>query len=68
MRGPTGYFATTTYVGETVRAFVPHPLPPSPPIIWDNLHAPSQKATHALGRLDGVTTLLPMETVALVAC
>jgi Fic family protein len=59
MRGPTGYFASTMYVGEAVKAFVPHPLPPTPPIAWEDLHALSQKATLALGRLDGVTTLLP---------
>jgi hypothetical protein len=29
-RGPTGRCRTTTALGETVRAIVPHPLPPYP--------------------------------------
>ena len=45
--------------GETVRAYVPPPLPPDPPIellpLLDRLGA----AERALGRLDGITVLLP---------
>lgn len=60
MRGLTGHYVPTTYVGETVRAFVPHPLPPEPPLVWDaNLQTLSQRAMLAVGRLDGLTTLLP---------
>ena len=29
----TGQFITTTVAGEAVRAFVPHPLPPSKPSV-----------------------------------
>jgi Fic family protein len=59
-RGLTGYHLTTTFGGETVGAFVPHPLPPEPPIVWDTtLQARSQQAMLAVGRLDGITTLLP---------
>jgi Fic family protein len=60
MRGLTGHYVTTTYVGEAVRAFVPHPLPPEPPLVWDSrLQELSQRAMLALGRLDGLAMLLP---------
>ena len=29
-----GYYVTVSTVGEKVQAFVPAPLPPSPPIEW----------------------------------
>ena len=60
MRGLSGYYLPTVYVGETVKAFVPHPLPPEPPIAWSpTLQSLSQKAVLALGRLDGATAVLP---------
>ncbi len=60
MRGLSGYYLPTTYVGETVRAFVPDPLPPDPPLGWDAaLQTLSQQAMLSVGRLDGLTTLLP---------
>ena len=59
-RGPTGDYQVTTTVGEPVRAFVPHPLPPEPPL---DLSGPRQRlleqAVLACGRLDGVSALLP---------
>jgi Fic family protein len=54
-----GRFSETSVGGETVLAFVPPPLPPKPPIdvlpLLDKLSA----AERALGRLDGITMLLP---------
>ena len=42
------------------RAFIPEPLPPSPPIEYDNeLTLLLSKADRCLGRLDGVTSVLP---------
>src|SRR5580658_205384 len=42
------------------RAFVPAPLPPSPPLEMDReLTRLLSEADHALGRLDGVTSILP---------
>ena len=60
-RGLTGRYVTTSTVGdETVRAFVPRPLPPIPPLsIDDDLRRILDAALIALGRLDGVTALLP---------
>jgi len=51
---------TTSAAGESFRAFVPNPLPPEPPIaLADRDHDLIEKANRALGRLDGVATLLP---------
>lgn len=60
-RGPTGHYRTTSIVGgERVRAFVPEPLPPNPPLAIDGeLRDRLDAALLALGRLDSVTTLLP---------
>ncbi len=59
-RSMTGTYRTTTTTGEAVRAFVPHPLPPDPPLAWSPaLVARQQKAALALGRLDGISSLLP---------
>jgi len=59
-RGRIGYYVTSGVSGETVRAFVPEPLPPSEAIVLD---APRQRllerATLALGKLDSITLLLP---------
>ena len=42
------------------RAFLPAPLPPSPPVALDGeLHALLSRADRALGRLDGSVTTLP---------
>ena len=58
-RGETGVYETTTYGGETVRAFVPKRLPPEPPLDLASLHLPLEKASLALGSLNSVSTLLP---------
>jgi Fic family protein len=56
----TGTYVTTATAGESVRAFVPNPLPPDPPVtLTDRDHDLIEKANRALGRLDGITTLLP---------
>jgi len=45
---------------EGYRAFIPAPLPPSPPLEMDGeLTRLLSEADHALGRLDGVTSILP---------
>ena len=42
------------------RAFVPAPLPPVPPVEMDReLTRLLSEADHAIGRLDGVTSILP---------
>lgn len=60
-RPPSGTYRTTTAVGgETVRAFIPHPLPPTINVEPDTpLREALDQALLALGRLDSVSTLLP---------
>ena len=65
-RGETGHYRTTTHGGEEVRAFVPKPLPPEPPLRLDgSLLKLLEAANRALGRLDGVSTLLPDKSLFL---
>ncbi|HPA45852.1 MAG TPA: Fic family protein [bacterium] len=55
-----GRYITISTVGETVRAFIPTPLPPQPPIDWSpQLREKFDRALLALGRLDSVSILLP---------
>jgi Fic family protein len=54
-----GSYVSTTTAGETVRAFVPPPLPPDPPLDLGGLYQHLDRANQAVGRLDGLTTLLP---------
>jgi len=50
----------TAVGGEEVRAFVPDPLPPVPPLALDaGLQPLLEASVLALGRLDGSSTLLP---------
>lgn len=59
-RGTTGRIEATTFGEETVKAFVPTPLPPVPPLdMGGALPRQLEQAHVALGRLDSVTTLLP---------
>jgi Fic family protein len=58
-RGRLGRLVETSAAGETVRAFVPPALPPSPPIDILALMPQLSAAERALGRLDGITVLLP---------
>lgn len=67
-RGPTGYYAPISSVGEKCQAFVPHPLPPEPPLVLDEtLHELLNQAAMAVGRLDGITLLLPEPALFLYA-
>jgi Fic family protein len=59
-RSATGSFVETTAGGESVRAFVPNPLPPEPGLAEEEgLQRLHQEALLAVGRLDGASTLLP---------
>jgi len=60
-----GHFVETSVGGEVVRAFVPPPLPPVPPIDVLALLDRLSMAERALGRLDGVTTLVPRQELFL---
>lgn len=59
-RGETGRYDAVMVGGETVRAFVPAPLPPVPPLKLDGpLHGALEGAILSLGRLDGVAAHIP---------
>lgn len=55
-----GYYTAVSTVGEEAKAFVPHPLPPRPPLDWSpELREKFDLAWLSLGRLDGLSALLP---------
>lgn len=66
-RGPTGFYVPIPCGGgESCRAFVPRPLPPEPQIeSTERLQNLLGRANLALGRLDGLTRVLPDRTVFL---
>ena len=54
-----GRIITSKWGGETVRAYVPTPLPPEPPLDLPRLLPKLTRADQALGRLDGMASVLP---------
>ena len=58
-RDKTGEYEITNVGGELIRAFLPDPLPPNPPLQLAGLQESLAKAHLALGRLDGMSRLLP---------
>lgn len=55
-----GHYISISTAGEKAQAFVPAPLPPTPPIRWSpELREKFDRALLALGRLDSVSVLLP---------
>lgn len=58
--GRAGTFVSANSGPEDYSAFIPKPLPPNPPLeITPRLQGLLDRANQALGRLDGVTLLLP---------
>ncbi len=67
-RGSTGEYRITHTGGEEVRAFIPYPLPPNPPLdLTGRQGRLLEQATLVLGRLDSVTLLLPDPDIFLYA-
>lgn len=54
-----GQKVTISTAGEKAEAFVPPRLPPAPAVRMDGLFRRLESANRALGRLDGVTSILP---------
>ena len=54
-----GRYVVSRSGGETVRAYVPPALPPTPPLQLDSVQQLLEQANQALGRLDGLASLLP---------
>ena len=66
-RGLTGHYVPTpSAAGENARAFIPKQLPPIPALELDaEIQELVEKAMLSLGRLDGLTTVLPDPTLFL---
>jgi len=55
-----GRYISSTVGGERYQAFLPAPLPPDPPLALDGeLLQWLEKANRAIGRLDGISDILP---------
>lgn len=57
----TGRYVPGSLAGSRYQAFIPDPLPPEPPLDFTaaDLVARKERADQALGRLDGITLMLP---------
>lgn len=54
-----GTYVPTSVSGEKAQAFLPPPLPPQPLLKMERLYRVLEKANVAIGRLDGMTAILP---------
>lgn len=64
--GRLGRYVTTVAFDETVQAFVPPPLPPVPALEMSSvLLKKLSEADRAIGRLDGITMMLPDKSLFL---
>lgn len=55
-----GRYRVSSTAGESVEAFIPTPLPPNPPLqLSEADYDLIERANRALGRLDGITAVLP---------
>jgi len=60
MNRSAGTYAVSTTLGESIRAFIPYPLPPiKPPLSDDSFIEQNRLAELALARLSGVSGLVP---------
>lgn len=62
----TGEYHIESSYGEEIKYFMPYPLPPNPPIeLSPQIEILREEANRALGRLDGITDILPDKTLFL---
>lgn len=54
-----GRYILRAYGEESVKAFVPPPLPPNPAVRLDGLQLLLEQANQSLGRLDGLASVIP---------
>ena len=54
-----GTYVVKTFKDESFQAYVPPPLPPDPPLALQPLLPLLEQANQALGRLDGLASILP---------
>ncbi|HEY1348066.1 MAG TPA: Fic/DOC family N-terminal domain-containing protein [Ktedonobacteraceae bacterium] len=66
MRRVTGTYSINTFSEEHFKTFIPKPLPPDPSLhLTSEHHELLDRATLALGRLDGISWQLPADVVSL---
>jgi Fic family protein len=66
MKRAAGSYVDTQIGSLKTQAFIPHPLPPEPPIEWaPRLSELRDEANQCLGRLDGVSRILPEKSIFL---
>jgi len=53
------HIVSSAVSGDSYKAYIPLPLPPEPPLDMGNLYTLLDKASTALGRLDGMSMVLP---------
>lgn len=53
------YLKSSAVGGETYNTYIPAPLPPDPPLSMEELYPLLDRANTALGRLDGMSMILP---------
>lgn len=59
VRTRLGSYVTTSLGGEAVKAYIPTPLPPVPSVELSRLQGRIERANRAIGRLDGLSSLVP---------
>lgn len=59
------YVRSSAVAGEYYDAYIPKPLPPDPPLDMEDLYPLLERANTALGRLDGVSSVLPESSLFL---
>ena len=59
------YLRSSVVAGEHYDSYIPNPLPPEPPLDMRELYLLLDQANAALGRLDGMSTILPDTSTSL---
>lgn len=59
IKARVGEYVERSAAGVSYRAYIPKPLPPSPALNMERLYPALDAASHALGRLDGMSMILP---------
>jgi Fic family protein len=54
-----GTYVFKTFKDQSFRAYLPPPLPPDPPLVLQSLLPLLEQTNQALGRLDGLASILP---------
>lgn len=59
MNQRAGSYVVQKVSGESYKAYIPHPLPPKPPVDLTHLYPYLEKATYALAELNNMTKFIP---------